>query len=129
APGDDLTHRTLPVFFDVVRLMLQRGVTVIAEAAFQDRLWTPNLEPMSTIATLRIVQCHTDPATAWKRIAHRQTSRTAHADDALLASFESGGAYFDQFHRVAIAASSIDVDTTDGYDPELTHVVEFVNRP
>lgn len=33
APGDDLTRRTLPVFFDVLELLLRAGVTTVAEAA------------------------------------------------------------------------------------------------
>ena len=62
--GDALTIRTLPLFFAVLHLLLEGGVTVVAEAAFQDRLWRPNLEPLTELARLRLVQCHTDPATA-----------------------------------------------------------------
>ncbi len=36
-PGDELTMRTLPVFFDALELLLRAGVTTVAEAAFQDR--------------------------------------------------------------------------------------------
>jgi predicted kinase len=31
--GDDLTRRTLPVFFEVIELLLKAGVTTVAEAA------------------------------------------------------------------------------------------------
>jgi predicted kinase len=41
APGDPLTVRTFPLFFDVLRLVLEGGDTVVAEAAFQDPLWLP----------------------------------------------------------------------------------------
>jgi len=34
-PGDELSRRTLPVFFDVLELLLRAGVTTVAEAAFQ----------------------------------------------------------------------------------------------
>ena len=44
-PGDELTARTLPVFFGVLELLLRAGVTTVAEAAFQDRVWNPRLEP------------------------------------------------------------------------------------
>jgi hypothetical protein len=40
-PGDDLTARTLPVFFGVLEMLLRAGVTTVAEAAFQDRIWRP----------------------------------------------------------------------------------------
>ena len=55
-PGDALTERTLPLFFAVVRLLLEGEVTVVAEAAFQDHVWRPNLAPLSDLAVLRIVQ-------------------------------------------------------------------------
>lgn len=35
--------------------------------------------------------------------------------------------YFDDFDRSAIAARSIDVDTTSGYQPSIERVVAFVN--
>jgi predicted kinase len=38
-PGDELTKRTLPTFFGVLELLLNAGVTTVAEAAFRDRLW------------------------------------------------------------------------------------------
>src|SRR6266478_1601957 len=44
--GDELSLRTLTVFFGVLRLLLEAGVTTVAEAAFQDRVWHPRLEPL-----------------------------------------------------------------------------------
>ena len=37
-PGDEMTARTLPVFFAVLELLLTAGVTTVAEAAFQDKV-------------------------------------------------------------------------------------------
>jgi predicted kinase len=64
AAGDPLTRRTLPLFFDVLRTLLAGGVTVVAEAAFQDPVWRPGLEPLTELAELRIVHCTADPAVA-----------------------------------------------------------------
>jgi predicted kinase len=123
APGDALTMRTLPLFFSIVRLLLDGGVTVVAEAAFQDKVWTPNLEPLAPLANIRIVQCHTDPRTARRRMSDRTESRAAHADSEV----RDDARYFDEFCRVAFVAPSIDVDTTAGYEPSIEHVVAFVN--
>ncbi len=100
----------------------------MAEAAFQDKVWRPNLKPLLDIASLRIVQCHTDPDTARRRIIARSTSRTAHADTQLLGALETGEDYFGNFDRVSIPAPSLDVDTTAGYDPQVEAVAAFVNR-
>jgi predicted kinase len=98
--GDALTMRTLPLFFSILRLFLEGGVTVVAEASFQDKLWRPNLEPLAEFASLRIVQCHTDPETARRRVIDRAASRTAHADAEVIDDVQ----YFDDFCRVAISA-------------------------
>lgn len=45
-PGAELTQRTLPVFFGTLELLLGSGVTTVAEAAFQDHVWRPRLEPL-----------------------------------------------------------------------------------
>jgi predicted kinase len=57
APGDELTLRTLLVFFGVLEPLLRAGVTVVAVAAFQDRIWRPRLEPLRSLARFRIVHC------------------------------------------------------------------------
>lgn len=125
--GDELTQRTFPLFFAILRTLLAAGVTTVAEATFQHRNWEPNLVPLADLADLRIVQCRTDGATALRRVADRAPLRNAHTDALFLASTADDGAYFEQFDRVSIGAPSIDVDTTTGYDPPLERIVEFVN--
>jgi hypothetical protein len=129
AAGDPLTQRTLPLFFDVLGLLLTAEVTVVAEAAFQDRLWRPGLEPLAELAELRIVQCHVDAVVAHDRYLQRMAAggREAHGSivGTELADWE--GAY-KSFDRVSVPVPSIDVDTTDGYAPGLAEIVAFVNR-
>jgi predicted kinase len=122
ALGDPLTVRTLRVFFGVVHTFVSSGVTVVAEAAFQDKIWAPNLEPFSDLAHLCVVQCYTDAAVARQRVQGR-ASRAAHADAGVLGD----AAYFDDFVRLASAVPSIDVDTTDGYNPEIDTLVAFID--
>ena len=126
-PGDDLAGRALSVFFDALRLLLERGVTVVAEAAFQDHVWTPNLVSLAALCEFRVVQCHTDPATARRRVAEHAATRHVHDDAALLSELERGDDYFTGFRRVSIAAPTIDVDTSDGYRPAIDDIVAFVD--
>ena len=129
--GDPLTQRAFSVFFDVVGTLVKAGATVVAEAAFQDRLWRQGLEPLSGYAALRIVQCRVDPETAMRRARERKATnavaRRAHAD--LIGwDLDDWRRMFEEFERVSLPAPSIDVDTTDGYVPPLEAVVDFVNR-
>jgi predicted kinase len=132
APGDPLTQRTFPLFFEVLRLLLTGGVTVVAEAGFQDRLWREGLEPLEDLAELRIVQCHVDVEVAAERAAARaaQPGRVAaHGDSLARLGREGWEQGFASFERLSIAAPSLDVDTTDGYVPQVAEIVAFVNRP
>ena len=131
APGDELTMRTLPVFFGVLELLLRAGVTTVADAAFQDHVWRPRLEPLRGLAHLRIVHCVVTHDVAFQRVLRRRQDslvRRAHADPRPghdLAEFARHRAAFD---RVSVEAPWMEVDTTDGYKPGLDEIVRFVNR-
>jgi predicted kinase len=132
APGDELTARTLPVFFGVLELLLRAGVTTIADAAFQDRVWRPRLEPLRGLARLRIVHCVVTADVAFRRVLQRgedNPPRSVHADprsDRDLADFVRQR---DAFDRVSVEAPWMEVDTADGYQPGLDEIVRFVNSP
>jgi predicted kinase len=122
APGDELTARTLPVFFGVLELLLRAGVTTVAEAAFQDRVWRPRLSPLRGLARLRVVQCVVDAEVARQRRHRRRAEnplRRAHADDMAFA----------EFVPLSLAVPQLEVDTANGYRPGLEEIVAFVNSP
>jgi predicted kinase len=122
APSDPLTQRTFTVFFEVLRVLLENGVTVVAEAAFQNGVWRPQLAPLMPLAELRVVQCHADPATVRNRFIERGP-RNAHPDDVWLIDWERR---VRDFERLSLRVPSIDVDTTDGYKPSIEDIVAFV---
>lgn len=129
APGDDLTMRTLPVFFGVLELLLRGGVTTVAEAAFQDRVWRPRLTPFLPLARIRIVHCTAAPEVAFGRVLRRRaadSTRMAHADPRPA----DAGAHMRRhrdFDRVRLDVPSIEVDTTSGYRPGVDEVVAFAS--
>jgi predicted kinase len=124
-PGDELTARTLPVFFSVLDLLVRAGVTTVAEAAFQDHVWRPRLGPLLDMARLRIVHCVVDPDLALQRIWQRARDnplRRAHADPGPERPFGSRA-----FTPISLDVPSLEVDTADGYRPGLDQIVAFVN--
>ena len=128
-PGDDLTMRTLPAFFGVLELLLAAGVTTVAEAAFQDRVWRPRLAPLLPLARLRIVHCTVDPEVAFQRIVRRGAAsivRAAHDDPDPAGEADYVRRHL-AFDRVSLDAPWIEVDTTSGYRPGIDQVVAFVN--
>ena len=130
ADSGTLSVRALPVFFGVLEYLLRAGVTTVAEAAFQDRLWRPGLEPLRGLARLRIVHCAVDGEVARMRTWRRSLDsplRRAHSDPCA-AERVSGPAAPAVFDRVSVVAPWIEVDTTDGYRPGLPDIVAFINR-
>lgn len=121
--------RTLPAFFGVLELLLTAGVTTVAEAAFQDRIWRPRLAPLLPLAQIRIVHCSADPEVAFQRIVRRgeaSTVRSAHADPVP----DDTADYIRRhlaFVRVSLDAPWIEVDTTSGYRPGIDQVVAFID--
>jgi AcrR family transcriptional regulator/predicted kinase len=129
--GDDLTMRTLPVFFEVIGLLLRAGVTTVAEAAFQDRVWRPRLTPFLGLARMRIVHCVVDGEVAFERVLLRgdaERTRQAHDDPG-----PTGRAGFlrrhADFHRVDLGVPWIEVDTTSGYRPDIAEIATFAGQP
>jgi predicted kinase len=122
--------RTLDTFFDVLRLLISRGTTVVAEAAFQDRLWRPALEPLADLASLRIVRCAVEADVAHARMTQRANEnplRKAHEDGHRLQDADSWWRSHESFVPISLPVPTLDVDTTDGYDPGLPEIVAFVN--
>ena len=130
--GDPLTQRTFPLFFEVVTLLVAAGVTVVAEAAFQDGRWRAGLEPLGELAELRIVRCGTAPALSFERAVARAAASDsrlhAHGDSTIGKGVEDWARAFNSFEHLSMPVPSIDVDTTDGYEPSLQRIVEFVDR-
>jgi predicted kinase len=120
SPGAAVTHelsrQTLPTFFGVLELLLGAGVTTVAEAAFQDRLWRPGLEPLRGLARVRIVHCTVQADVAFKRSLQRSEDnplRLAHTDPRSYDADDFIGRHR-AFDRVVVNAPWIEVDTTDG---------------
>ncbi|MGC5364475.1 AAA family ATPase [Streptomyces sp. DT24] len=128
--GDDpLNHRTLDVFFEVLTSLLRAGTTVVAEAAFQDKLWRSGLEPLAALARIRVVRCTTSSAVARSRIAQRARAsahRGAHADQELLDAMATGKFSYDRFTPISLDVPILTVDTSSGYRPGVKAVEAFL---
>jgi len=123
-PSDPLTMRTYSVFFAAIHLFLEHGVAHIAEAAFQHANWARALEPLRPLAELRIVRCQVAAAIARARAEQRrgeQRSRAAHDDVGHFSMDRS-------FEPIKLDAPTMDVDTADGYGPDLDAIAAFALR-
>ncbi|MFK0047930.1 AAA family ATPase [Streptomyces sp. NPDC090741] len=130
--GDDpLNIPAMHAFFDTLSVLLQAGVTLVAEAAYQDRLWRPGLEPLTKIADLRIIRCTTPAPTIIERMTARADSdphRAAHGDRELLADIATGAYSPEGFVGISLDAPTLVVDTADGYRPGTPQIAAFIRK-
>ena len=120
---DKTMRRAYDAFFDTLGVLLRAGCTVVAEAAFQDRLWRPILSPLAGLATIRVVRCVTDPAVARERMLRRLAApgRAAHGDREYLERAPAA------WEPVSLDVPTLVVDTADGYRPGLPEIVAFAS--
>jgi predicted kinase len=117
-PGDGTAMRVYDAFFDTVTLLLERGVTLVAEAAFQHKLWAPKLQPLRDIARIRIIVCALDELLAQQRHAERSA---ADPDRDRFHQKWPGGEY----DPPQLDVPTLMVDTSDKYRPDFQSIVSF----
>ncbi|MEY9936847.1 AAA family ATPase [Streptacidiphilus sp. MAP5-3] len=127
-PADQVDLKTLETFFRTLAELLKSGRSLVAEAAFQDRLWRPGLEPLADLASIRIVRCVVDPEFARVRVARRSVevpSRAVHGDADLLRRIAEGERPIESWVPIALDVPCLVVDTTQGWKPSLDRIVAF----
>jgi len=129
AQGDDVAWPVYETFFDVVKLLLTRRITLVAEAAFQHKLWAPKLEPLREIARIRIVLCDVDPELAHTRHVERGLADPArerfHDDRAWQAAREGVARSSNDYDPPQLEVPTLNVGTSNGYQPALEAIAAF----
>lgn len=127
-PADQLDLTTLKLFFRSLGELLESGTSVVAEAAYQDRLWRPGLEPLAELGRIRVVRCVVDPELARDRIASRaaeEPARSVHADADLLHRIAQGQRPIESWKPIGLDVPCLVVETTQGWKPSLDQIAAF----
>src|SRR4051794_15535256 len=129
AEQDDVQRHANDAFFKTIELLLQQGVTLVAEAAFQHKVWAPRGQPLFAIASVRIVVCHIDPQLARSRHIDRGLAdperERFHGDQEVRAAREGRRLPIGSYDPPKFEVPTLMVDTTDGYRPTLERIVSF----
>jgi predicted kinase len=128
-----LNRHVYDTFFRAVALLLRHGITLVAEAAFQHKLWMPKLEPLQAVAQIRIIVCSLDPVLAHTRFIQRGLS------DPERASYHGSGwiqpnstdhtLRIRSYELPQLAVPTLLVDTSEGYKPSLERIKDFALQP
>jgi predicted kinase len=125
AISDPLTMRTYDLFFEAIALFLKAEVTLLAEAGFQHAAWSRGLQPLTDLAVLKIIRCQVSDEVARQRALTRmeaEPTRAAHADTEHFSMART----FDAIH---FDAPTLDIDTRNGWQPDLQEIAAFCRCP
>ncbi len=124
----DLQLETYLAFFETIELLLQRRVTLIAEAAFQHDRWAQKIEPMKAIAHIGVILCTIDPQLARERHMTRSLAdpdRKLFHEDRTEQAREGREFPIATYEPPHLGVPTLKVDTTDGYRPAFEEIVGF----
>jgi predicted kinase len=131
-PGGEAQRRATTAFFEVLAVLLGRGVTVVAEAAFQHHVWAPQLEPLRESARVRLVLCEVPPEVARARHVERglaDPAREQFHHDHVMRVARAGGDWralpIGEYEPPRLNVATLVVDTGDGYRPAFEEIVAF----
>ncbi len=118
APDDAETQVLYELFFETIELLLSRKITLIAEAAFQHKLWAPKLENIQKIARIKLIICSIELEIAQERINQRVI------DDPDRLKFHEQPT-IGHWEEPQLAVPTLRVFTLSGYEPNLGEIVDF----
>lgn len=110
AADKDVTNKVYEAFFANIELLLRANVSLVAEAAFQHKVWFSRLEPLQEIANIRIIFC-----TIPSQLANARRMLRFQKDplfDQYHPSPEKKGSGVDTFEVLRMDVPTLSVDTT-----------------
>jgi predicted kinase len=131
-PGGEAQRRATDAFFDALSVLLGRGVTLVAEAAFQHHVWAPRLESLRETARVRIVLCEVPPEVARARHVERglaDPTRERFHHDHVVRVARAGGDWralpIGAYEPPRSGFPTLVVETAAGYRPAFEEIVAF----
>ena len=110
-------------FFDAIAFFAERGVSVVAEAAFQGPKWEPRLAKLVKIADVRVITCEVPVDLARDRVVERETKAGRSKPD-----LGPNSSVVRPYETLAFAgAETISVTTSSGYEPPLDDILNFAS--
>jgi hypothetical protein len=116
----------IATFYDMITLLLGRGLSLIAELSFRRGLDEPRLRPVGDIATLVNIHCALPTAEAQRRFAARErTRRPVKSAASFIEQMEAGAFDWSPFDPLDLVIPRMIVDTSGDYAPDLASIVAF----
>lgn len=118
-------------FFSSIRLLLESGVSVVAEAAFQHKVWSIAIPDWILLSRTRVVLCEPKPETCAQRHLERgltDSSRERFHGDPRVKHFRETGEVLgpSEYIPPSFNCPLLKVDTEDSYEPSIKGIVDWL---
>jgi adenylate kinase family enzyme len=112
-------------FFNVIELLLDNRITIVAEAAFQHKIWFPKYEILKQKSNIKIIICKVETNLAYKRYLERKNK------DPLREYFHGDATILTEnniYEPPQFPEPTLEIDTTNEYNPNLSEIKLFINN-
>ncbi len=128
---DDTNKIASEIFFKNIALLLSNKVSVIAEAAFQHKVWKPEIAKLEKYCKVCIIICEVDAEIAAQRHLERglnNPKREFFHGDKRVSYFKKTGDVLPagEYELPSIGVPTIKVSTLNGYNPKLEKIVKQI---
>src|SRR5690348_16821852 len=117
-------------FFEIVQLFVSKNISLIIEAAFQDKLWGPKLEPLLEKADIKIIVCKTKIELIQERFLKRAEANAGrekfHGDESM--SKEHFYLLTSKYQSPDLNVPTLFVETGKSYNPSIERIIEFIGK-
>jgi len=120
--GDSANWPVYETFFDTIDLLTARNISVVAEAAFQHKLWAPRLTALKEKTNIKIILCNAPPELTRQRFTQRlatDPSRERYHGD-------NPNSFAGTYEPLSMNVPTLTVDTAQDYCPDLAKIVAFL---
>jgi predicted kinase len=127
----DTNREATGIFFSVVQMLLDSRVSLVVEAAFQHRVWETVVPGWARVSDVSLIVCEVDADLAARRHLQRaleDPTREFFHGDRSATHFKEPGAVLPpgEYLPPAFDLPTLKVDTTDGYDPDVAAIKDFI---
>jgi thymidylate kinase len=128
--NDAAARHIYDTFFATIELLLSQKISLVVEAAFQQKLWKPKLPTLQSIADIKILICTTKPEIAVSRFEKRYLQETSrekyHGDESGLKNITND--LFYNYDPIQSDFPTLVIDTTDNYNPAIEQILAFMHQ-
>ena len=111
------------IFFDTLKGLLGNNVSVIAEAAFQHKIWSSMLAQFKEKSHVTLLICKIDDTTALDRFTNRRLGSSSrdyfHGDNTAQANIRS-------YEEPRLDVPTLYVDTANDYSPSIKELIRTI---